>query len=168
MTVRLTERQLKFARFSVAGYAPKEAMELAGYRPTENTTNLNNLLTSDNINRYMREALRVSKVTPERIADVVAEGLAAVSTMYVKHKGEIIDERQVPDHKTRLACVDIALKVLDAMPAATVDPNLPAPSAATVQYGPLDPKWLADMSESDLDAAMAKKRELRRAALRST
>lgn len=68
------------------------------------------------------EALAKIGVNPDKLAQVIADGLNANETKFFHHEGMVTDARDVIDHNVRHKFVETAIEVMGAKPRETSAP----------------------------------------------
>lgn len=88
-----------------------ESARLSGYSEQAAPNIGAELLRNQRVQRAILAAFEAQGVTPDRLAQVVAEGLSAEETRYFAHDGRVTDERRVPDWHSRHKFAETALRV---------------------------------------------------------
>jgi len=117
----LTVRQKRYVAARVEGLTQAAACEKAGYSRATNPSHIEN---APSVRDAFRRLLN-TKISDEKLAQRISEGVDAVEVRFFQKDGVVVDSREVPDFKERRAYVQMAGEILEVLPDRdAVDVNI--------------------------------------------
>jgi hypothetical protein len=108
----LTLRQKRYVAARVEGASQVDAAAQAGYSRCTNPSHIEN---APSVREAFRRLLN-TKISDEKLAERIAEGIDAVEVRFFQKDGIVVDSREVPDFKERRAYAQMAGEILEVLP----------------------------------------------------
>ena len=108
----LTLRQKRYVAARVEGLTQADACAKAGYSRATNPSHIEN---APSVRDAFRRLLN-TKISDEKLAQRISEGVDAVEVRFFQKDGIVVDSREVPDFKERRAYAQMAGEIPEVLP----------------------------------------------------